>query len=365
MTPLRASLCVVVLICGACHRSEKAKVAPAASTQKQPVEVATITRRDLVETLTVVGSVAANESADIRPEIVGVIRAVLFDEGQPVKAGQVLVKIDDSELRAQYEQTEARYKLAELNLARNQSLAESRMVSQADFDRVRAEYAASSAELSLLKVRLDKSEIKAPFDGVAGARSISPGDYVNTQSVITVVHDLSRLKIEFQVPERFLAKVKHGTKFAVRSKALALDSTVEGQVYFVSSVIERSTRSSDVKGFLSHAPEQLKPGMFANIDLVLDVRQQVLTVPEGAILNTPSGPQLIVVKDAGADKTADFRPIEIGLRSKGVVEVTSTKGDLSEGLQVVGSGVGALVLFQGAKLDPRPLRKEFQLGGGS
>ena len=320
-------------------------------------------RQDLAETLSLVGSLAANESADIRPEIAGQVRAVFFDEGQSVKAGQVLLKIDDAELKAQYAQTEARFRLAELNLARNQGLAESRMVSQADFDRVSAEFAASSAELSLLKVRLDKTDVKAPFDGLVGARTISPGDYVTTQSVITVVHDLSRMKVDFQVPERFLAKVKSGTRFAVRSRTLGLGTEVQGEVYFVSSVIERNTRSSEVKGLVANAPEQLKPGMFANIDLVLEVREKVFAVPEGAVLNTPSGPQLIFVKQAGQDSVAEFIPVELGLRARGVVEVRPSRGEFIEGQPVVAAGVGSLVLFPGAKLDPRPLRKEFRLGG--
>lgn len=362
----RVSLSLIVLIfAGACSRGTKsAGSAPSPTASKQPVEVTEVVRRDLAETLSVVGSLAANESAEIRPEIAGQVREVFFEEGKSVKAGQVLLKIDDSELRAQYSQTEARFKLAELNLNRNQSLLESRMVSQADFDRVRAEFSASSAELTLLKVRLDKTDIKAPFDGVAGARSISPGDYVTTQSVITVVNDLSRLKIEFQVPERFIYKVRNGTRFAVRSKTLDASARVEGEVYFVSSVIDRSTRSSEVKGLLTQPPAELKPGMFANIELVLDVRQKVLTVPEGAVLHTPSGPQLIFVKTAGADKVAEFAPVELGLRTKGLVEVAGSKATINEGDQVVASGVGALVLFPGAKLEPKPLRREFQVGGG-
>ena len=363
MRAFTSCLLVSLLLLAGCSRQSPAKAGPGPGQSSQPVETAPLTRQDLTETLSVVGSLAANESAEIRPEIAGQVRAVLFEEGVPVKAGQVLVKIDDSELKAQYAQTEARYKLAELNLARNQSLAETRMVSQADFDRASTEYAATAAELSLLKVRLDKTEVKAPFDGIAGGRSISPGDYVTTQSVITLVHDLSRLKIEFQVPERFLAKVRNGTRFALRSKTLELGSDVQGEVYFVSSVIERATRSSEVKGLLAEPPPQLKPGMFANIDLILDVRRQVFAAPEGAILNTPSGPQLIFVKQAGSEHVAEFVPVELGLRARGVVEVRPTRGELVEGQRIVAAGVGSLVLFPGAKLEPRPLRREFQLGG--
>jgi membrane fusion protein, multidrug efflux system len=348
----------IVLLAGACSRpsgngANGPAGAPAA--RKQAVEVTPVVRRDMAETLTVVGSLAANESAALRAEIAGQVREVFFDEGQRVTKGQVLLKIDDSELRAQFAQSESRFKLAELNLARNQGLLETKTVSQADFDRVNAEYSASSAELSLLRVRLAKTEIKAPFDGVVGSRSISPGDFVNQSSAIAQIDDLSRLKIDFQVPERFIAKIKNGTTFNLRSKSIDAASPVSGEVYFVSSVIDRNTRASEVKGLLANPPPGLKPGMFANVEIVLDVRQNALTVPEGAILTSVRGPQLIAVRDAGADKVAEFIPVRLGLRARGLVEILSSEKPLDEQQPVVGAGVGSLILFPGAKLDPRPM----------
>jgi len=341
--------------------SRKAEPRAAAQAQKQPVEVTPVSRRDLAETLTVVGSIAANESAGLRAEISGQVRGVFFDEGQRVTKDQVLIKIDDSELRAQLAQAESRFKLAELSLARNQGLLETKTVSQADFDRVNAEHATATAELSLLRVRLAKTEVKAPFEGIVGARSISPGDYVTSASVIAQIDDLSRLKIDFQVPERFLGKVRNGAPFTLRAKTLDAASRVQGEVYFVSSVIDRDTRSSGVKGLLTNPPAELKPGMFANVELVLDVRKNALTVPEGSILTTAKGAQIIAVKENGADRIAEFIPVELGLRSKGHVEIVSSKVPLAEQQPVVAAGVGSLILFPGAKLDPKPLKAEFRL----
>jgi membrane fusion protein (multidrug efflux system) len=333
-----------------------------ATAQVQPVEVVAVKRRDLSDTLSVVGSLAANESASIRAEIAGQVRGVFFEEGQRVTKGQVLLKIDDSELRAQFAQSEARFKLAELSLARNESLVESHTISQADYDRARAEFSASSGELSVLRVRLEKTEIKAPFDGVVGSRSVSPGDYVTQSSNITQIDDLSRLKIDFQVPERFLSKLESGLRFHLRSKTLDAASQVQGEVYFVSSVIDRLTRSSEVKGFLNNPPPQLRSGMFANIELVLEVHKNVLTAPEGAILTVPGGSQVIAVRDAGTAKIAEFIPVQLGMRAKGVVEITPLKSDLAEGQSIVAAGVGALIIFPGTKLEPRPIREEFRIG---
>jgi membrane fusion protein (multidrug efflux system) len=329
--------------------------------QAQPVEVTTIVRRDLAETLTVVGSLAPNEYAIIRPESAGLVRGIFFEEGQKVNQGDLLMKIDDSELRAQYAQVEARFKLAEANVARSEELSESRTISQSEVDRARSEFAASKAELLLLTLRLAKTEVKAPFDGVVGSRSLSAGDYVTTSTTLTTLNDLSRMKVTFQVPERYIEKVKAGTPFRLNSRDLQGAEPIIGEVYFVSSVIERDTRSSEVKGMLTNPTARLRPGMFANIEITLDVRKNALTVPEGAILTTTSGTQIIAVRDQGADKVAEFIPVKLGLRTRGAVEIIPVRGEFPEDLTIVGSGVGGIAIFPGIKLLPRPLNAAFSL----
>jgi membrane fusion protein, multidrug efflux system len=158
-----------------------------------------------------------------------------------------------------------------------------------------------------------------------------------------------------------LAKVHPGTRFQVSSRSLPTGAVVEGEVYFVSSMIDRNTRSSEVKGLLESPPAPLKPGMFANIEVVLDVRRNVLAVPEGAILATPSGTTVIAVRSVGNEKVAEFVPVTLGLRARGLVEVSPRKGVLDDTTLVVASGVGGLILFDGAKLEPRPLKEEFRL----
>jgi membrane fusion protein (multidrug efflux system) len=326
----------------------------------QAVEVTPVVRQDLAETLNLVGSVAANESAVIRPEMTGLVRSIHFEEGQAVKKGDLLVKIDESEVRAQLGQTEARFRLAELNLQRSEKLGESMSNSVAEVDRARSEFASAKSDLELVRVRLERTEIRAPFDGVVGGRTISPGDYVSSQSQITTINDLSRLKIDFQVPERFGAKVRPGTTFRVKSQALAAETHLSGQVYFVASIVDRATRSSEVKGFVEADAPGLKPGMFANVELVLDVRKGILTVPEGAILTTTSGTQIIVTKEENGTTIAEFILVKTGLRANGYVEVVPVRGELSESRQVVASGVGALILFPGAKIEARPFISSFR-----
>ncbi len=344
---------------------QKKSASSAATTASvQPVEVSAVAKRDLSETLSLVGSLAPNETAQIRAEISGQVRAVLFDEGQVVTKDQVLIRIDDAELRAQLAQAEARFKLAELNLKRSEDLTQARSMSQAEADRVRSEYASAQAELQLLQVRLAKMEIKAPFAGIAGARTVSPGDYVTASTSITTIDDLSRLKVEFQVPERFVERIKPGSKFVLRAQTPVGDVRAGGEVYFTSSIIDRASRSSQVKGWLADEIAGLKPGMFANIDIVLQVRRNTLTVPEGAILAKPTGTFVIAVRERDGASVAEEVQVQLGLRERGVVEVLPVQaGALAESQPVVASGVGALILYPGMKLAPRPLREEFRVGG--
>src|SRR5688572_530475 len=136
------------------------------SGQKQNVEVTAISRRDLSESLRVVGSLAANETAAIRPEMNGLIRSIHFEEGRRVKKGDLLVKIDDSELQAQLAQSKSRHELARLNLSRAENLRQTQSNTAADVDRSRSEFAAAEADIDLLKVRLARTEVRAPFEGV-------------------------------------------------------------------------------------------------------------------------------------------------------------------------------------------------------
>jgi membrane fusion protein (multidrug efflux system) len=332
--------------------------------QRQAVEVAPITRRDLAETLRVVGSLAPNETASLRPEMNGLVRSIHFEEGQSVKKGDLLVKIEDAELRAQLAQSQSRLDLAKLNLTRAETLRETKSNTEADVDRARSEFANAVAEVDLLKVRLARTEVRAPFDGAVGSRAVSPGDYVNTQTAITTINDLSRLKVEFQVPERYLTKVAAGTNFTVKATTSDAGEGTAGQVYFVNSVIDRATRSSAVKGYLAR-DAGFKAGMFAVIEIVLEVHKGALTVPEGAILVDQRGPQLVLVREENGERVADFVPVKLGLRSRGLVEIQPVNGELREAQEVVAAGVGALALFPGARLAPVPLRVEFRVGDNS
>jgi membrane fusion protein (multidrug efflux system) len=352
MRPLLFVTALPVLL-GSCGKKTAAAGpagAPNPMDRVQPVEVMPVTVMTLKETVGIVGSIAANESAELRPEIPGVITSIDFEEGTPVKKGDLLARLDTRELEAQLAEARASFVLAEQNLERNKSLLQDQAVSKLEVDAAVADHAKLKAAIELLEVRIAKSSITAPFDGVTGARTLSVGDFVTSQSVITTVDDLTRLKVEMQVPERYLPNLQPGGAFTLRAATSAPGEDVTGEVYFVSPRIEEDTRSTLVKGYVNKPPQFLKPGMFANITLVLRTVADALVVPETAILSTPRGTVLIAPKDKDGATVAEFVPVKTGLRVPGYVQITPVGPPVKAGDKIVSSGVGGLILFPGAKL---------------
>lgn len=343
---------ILVTSCGKKADTSAAGGAPNPMDQVQPVEVMPVTVMTLRETVGLVGSIAANESAELRPEIPGTVVSIDFEEGAPAKQGDLLARLDTRELEAQLAEARASFVLAEQNLERNKSLLADDAVSKLEVDAAVAEHAKIKAAIDLLEVKLAKSSITAPFDGVTGARSVSIGDFVTSQSVITTVDDLSRLKVEMQVPERYLPNLRPGGTFTLRAATSEAGEDVTGEVYFVSPRIDENTRSTLVKGYVSKPPPFLKPGMFANITLVLRTIEEALVVPETAILSTPRGTVLIMPKEKDRVIIAEFVPVKTGLRVPGFVQISPIGPPVKAGDSIVSSGVGGLILFPGVKLKP-------------
>lgn len=353
------SLVVLSAVLACCGNKEDESAAAQGGMPPRNVETTTVTRSTMQDVLSLVGSVEANESAEIRAEIGGVIESISFEEGQTVKAGDVLATIDQRELQAQLAETESRLQLAKVTRDRLNRLIKSNSVPQAEVDQALSEVSGLEASLDLIRVRLSKTEIRAPFDGIVGSRSVSPGDYVDPTQALTTVVDTSKLKIDFLVPERYYRMLKPGGKIAIRSATTSNGTTLDGTIYFVSSVIDRDTRAAQVKAWIEGETSGLYPGMFTNVDLILEVRENVMTVPEQALLADPRGDSLIVLGTAGENGAhpITISPVRTGLRELGVVEIAPIQPDLvKEGTQIVAAGVGGIPLFPGMSVMPVPMR---------
>jgi membrane fusion protein (multidrug efflux system) len=306
--------------------------APAVSTSNQTIRVTThrVEPSLLTERLATTGTVRANEEVEIVSEISGKISSIHFKEGSRVAAGQLLLKIDDSELVAERQRALYRVELAERDEARQKQLLDDGVISRETYDVALGELNVLRAELQLIEAQLVKTEIRAPFSGVIGLRWVSPGSYLSSQTRIASLNDLDPVKLDFTVPEKYSALMQVGDSisFAVEG----FERTFPGSIYAVEPSIDAATRSLRVRARCPNSDGALVPGAFANVDLVLRSVPDALTVPSIAVIPELGGKKVFVYEDG----TAQPRSVETGIRSDTAVQITS---GLAEGDIVIVSGL--------------------------
>ncbi|HSO07335.1 MAG TPA: efflux RND transporter periplasmic adaptor subunit [Pelomicrobium sp.] len=295
-----------------------------------PVKVAKVQRDTLREQVSAVGTLLANESVIIRPELDGRIDEIHFTEGQSVAKGAKLVTMDYAETAAQVAAADSEVTLNRQRLERAQELNKKNFISEQALDEARENLNASRARLAERKARLDKLVLRAPFDGVAGVRQVSPGAYVNKGQDIARLEGIGTLKLDFRVPETYLRRIGEGQKVSVVVDAYP-DERFEGTIYAIEPAVDEQTRTVLLRAKVPNPGVRLKPGMFARVSLQLGERPNALTVPEQAIVPRSDGNYVFKV----ADGKAQLTKVDLGLRQPGIVEVTA---GIAEGDAVVTDG---------------------------
>jgi len=302
-------------------------------------------RQSVTETLSLVGSLTANEQVELKSETDGTVEEINFLEGEPVEAGRLLVKLDDTKARAQVTEAKANYALSKGNYDRAKQLLEDKLISQQEFDQTAAAFAANEATVALRERQLQDTRIHAPFEGVVSARLISPGQVISRNTTLTWLVDLDPLKVEVNVPERFLSQVLPHQKLGLQVAAWP-NRSFEGEVYFVSPYVNPDTRTVLVKATVPNPELTLKPGMFAGLELTLNVRSNALVIPETAVNQVLEGNRAVVMI-VNDNYRVEVRQIKVGLRLERRLEVTEglAEGDrvIVEGLQKIGPGMSVNV----------------------
>jgi len=306
-----------------------------------PVEVAAAIRDTVVDAIAATGQIEAVQSVDLRPEVDGRIVDILVREGQEVGAGTGLFKVDDAELKAQVARAEADRDVAQRNLERTKQLMAQNASSQADLERADAGYRSAQASYDLLKTRLDRTVVRAPFAGVVGRRLVSIGSYVNSQTPLISLQSVNPQHASFQVPERYADQLRHGQLVSFQVAALP-GKNFSGEVVFVDPVVELPGRTILIKARVPNPEHQLQAGMFIEARLATNIRPNAIVVPEDAILPLQGSTYVWVVKDGKADR----RQVTLGVRTAGWAEIVG--GGIEAGDQVVVGG--AERLFPGAPL---------------
>jgi len=295
-----------------------------------PVEAATAQRDTVVDAISATGEVEPLQQIELRPEIEGRLVEIVVREGAEVEAGQTLFRIDDQELKAEVARAEADRDLAEQALNRARQLMEQNASSAADLERAEATARSTQAQLDLLKVRLARTTVRAPFSGVAGQRFVSLGDYVTTSDKLVSLQTVNPQRIAFAVPERYATRLSRGQKVTFRVASLP-GQDFQGAVDFVDPVVQLPARTILVKALVPNGRRQLQAGMFVETRLATEVRPEAVVIPEDAIVPLQRAYFVWVVTDGKATR----RQVGLGVRSPGFVEIRS---GVDAGEQVVVGG---------------------------
>ncbi|MGO4523859.1 efflux RND transporter periplasmic adaptor subunit [Microvirga sp. 2MCAF35] len=323
------------------------------------VDVDTVKTGRIVETRESVGTVRAYESITVTAKVAGIVGEIGFTEGQKVKAGDMLVQFDAAERRAEIEQTIAEANRAEalrnevaIKLERAQALSRTGAGTGAQVEDLTAQMkslegsiASARAQRKAAEARLEDLMIRAPFAGRVGTRSVSLGAYVAPGTRITSLDDLSKIRLDFAVPENLLGRLKPGQTVNATSAAYK-GRTFKGSVSTIDPRVDQTTRTARLTAEFDNSDEALKPGMFLSVALEVSTKDDAVVVPEEAIVSEGLRHVIYPVKDSKVER----RVITIGQRQGGKVEVVE---GLKAGETIVVLGVQRV--RPGAEVVARPV----------
>ena len=265
-----------------------------------------------------IGSLQSDESVKVASEVSGRIQEIAFQEGEHVSQGDVLFQLDASLVKASLEETRARMKLANANYERAQRLQQSGSGTARALDEAQAEMNTASALIDSQQVQISKHTITAPFDGVMGLRSVSVGAYIATGAELVNLEKIDSLKLDFKVPEIYLASIAPGQAVTVTLDAIP-GRTFESRIYAIDPMVDVNGRALSVRARLENKDLTLRPGLFARVVVKGKDTRSTVFVPESAIV--PRGQERFVWQVA--DGKASEVMVELGQRSNGEVEITS------------------------------------------
>jgi membrane fusion protein (multidrug efflux system) len=289
--------------------------------------------------LTSVGTLSAVNGVDISAETSGIVKEIRFQSGQFVKKGDILVVLDTSVEEAQLKDSQAQARLAKLNYDRNKGLVAKNAVSLTQLDTLLAQFDEASAGVDQILAKIKQKTITAPFDGKIGIRNIDLGQYVSAGTNMVTLQTLDPLYVKFNLPEQFLNELylQQPVKISVN---LGSGKSLMGAINAINSKVDQATRNILVQATLPNKDNQLYPGMFASVEVLLREQKNVITLPQTAIAYSLHGDSVFLIKKEGKDKKKPLlkayrQYVTVGERRAD--EVSILKG-INAGDQVVTAG---------------------------
>jgi membrane fusion protein, multidrug efflux system len=349
MKRLKSFLFLLVLpylLIGACKSGKNSlpKRESGISGVRIPVNAIVIQPTLLDNKIFTTGTLLANEEVELRPEVPGRVTGIFFMEGSKVKKGDLLLRIDDRELKAQLKRKEIEEKEASDAEARARGLFEIKGISQEQYDKITNALGMIRAEKEVIEAQLAKTEIVAPFDGIIGLRYVSEGGFVSSNMLVATMQDIDPMKVEFSVPEKYAKQIKKATEVRV----LVGDSKKEykGVVYAVEAKIDLATRTIKARAKIPNTNGDLIPGSFAKVDVTLEELPNAIVIPSESIIPEMTGEKVFICVNGKARSVK----IKTGIRTESSTQIV-------EGLNLQDTLVvtGLLQLSDGKAVEIRDL----------
>lgn len=323
------------------------KKAVVAADKVVPVEIAEVVHVALPQGVSAVGNLRSENSVMLRPEVTGRITEINFNEGGRVKKGQVLIRLDESVDKAQLQQAQANLGLVSSQHRRAITLSKQGFLSKQALDDAYSQLKVQQAAVALAQARLAKTTILAPFDGLAGLRNVSVGDYVSPGSDLVALESIDPLKVDFRIPEQFMGQVHEGLKLSVTFDALPGQAR-DGVVGAISPLVDVGGRSILLRAEIGNADGFLRPGLFARVQLLFS-DGKALVVPETALIPSGDSKSVYKVMQGRVQRVT----VRTGQRRGGNVEILEglQAGDqvVVAGLQKIGDGSAVSILDSGPR----------------
>lgn len=293
------------------------------------------------ETLKFTGSIRAVQGVTLTVELPGKVLRIGVENGAPVQQGDVLMELDTTQEQADLASAEAGLRLAKLNLDRNKGLLDKRIIAQSEYDSVAAIFDQEQAKTATIRATIAKKIIRAPFAGRVGIRTVNLGQTVRAGDELIPLHSSDPIYVEFSVPQTRLDSIRVGQTIRVTTDGLKMP--VMGLITAINPVVEEATRTARVQGTLENKEGLLLAGLFAEVEVVLPEKVDVVAVPISAVTTAAYGDSIFVIEENGDKLTARQQFVRLGRKRGDFVSVT--KG-LNSGDRVVSAG--AFKLTNGA-----------------
>ena len=349
-----------------CFMTSNAHAQPNGGTQQAtPVIVGVAEEKVFTDKVEALGTLRANESVDITSTVTELVTKINFEDNQTVNKGDVLIEMDAAEEIAELEEQKSFLDEAERQVNRLEPLVKKGAASESVLDERRREMQAAQARMNAIQSRLDQRIIKAPYDGVLGLRNISVGALAQPSTMITTIDDISIMKLDFSVPEVFLASLKQGVDIEARSEAYP-DRVFKGTISGVDSRIDPITRAIEARAIIDNPDGVLKPGLLMKVELQKNPRQTIVIPEEALIIEGSQHFVLAVVEQEDGQTITERREVSVGSRQFGEAEILN---GLDAGIQIVTHGTmrarpGAPVTVTAVEKEDAPLRELLNQNSG-